>query len=184
MEIGGAETLVSQMCRLQREQGHDPCVYAVLSSRPRSANGCERKASLYRRTWAGTCQIPRGISFTSSKNRSPTWSIFITRRRRFMPPWLPEWPACPALFHTRHSLVGPPRRLIAELKYAYCGRLVATGSSVSAMQPPTTSRAFTAFRRERLCAFTTAQTRCYAWRKNSGRRRTDLRWFTLAGLSP
>src|ERR1039458_10582173 len=31
MEIGGAETLVSQMCRLQREQGHDPCVYAVAS---------------------------------------------------------------------------------------------------------------------------------------------------------
>src|ERR1019366_9470530 len=29
MEIGGAETLVSQMCRLQREQGHDPCVYAI-----------------------------------------------------------------------------------------------------------------------------------------------------------
>jgi hypothetical protein len=29
MEVGGAETLVSQMCHLQREQGHDPCVYAV-----------------------------------------------------------------------------------------------------------------------------------------------------------
>ena len=29
MEIGGAEMLVTQMCRLQREQGHDPCVYAI-----------------------------------------------------------------------------------------------------------------------------------------------------------
>ena len=29
MEVGGAETLVSQMCRLQREQGHEPSVYAV-----------------------------------------------------------------------------------------------------------------------------------------------------------
>ena len=29
MEVGGAETLVAQMCRLQREQGHDPCVYAI-----------------------------------------------------------------------------------------------------------------------------------------------------------
>ena len=29
MEVGGAETLVMQMCRLQREQGHDPCVYAI-----------------------------------------------------------------------------------------------------------------------------------------------------------
>ena len=28
-EIGGSQVLVSQMCRLQREQGHDPCVYVV-----------------------------------------------------------------------------------------------------------------------------------------------------------
>ncbi|HEY1210866.1 MAG TPA: glycosyltransferase, partial [Terracidiphilus sp.] len=34
MEIGGAETLVSQMCRLQRDQGHNPCVYAVLTLGP------------------------------------------------------------------------------------------------------------------------------------------------------
>ena len=29
MEVGGAETLVSQMCRLQREQGHEPAVFAI-----------------------------------------------------------------------------------------------------------------------------------------------------------
>lgn len=29
MEVGGAETLVAQLSRLQREQGHNPCVYAV-----------------------------------------------------------------------------------------------------------------------------------------------------------
>ncbi len=29
MEVGGAEMLVAQMCRLQREQGHEPQVYAV-----------------------------------------------------------------------------------------------------------------------------------------------------------
>ncbi len=29
MEVGGVETLVSQMCRLQREKGHDPSVYVV-----------------------------------------------------------------------------------------------------------------------------------------------------------
>src|SRR5208337_5222100 len=34
MEISGAETLVAQMCRLQREQGHDPSVYAVLALGP------------------------------------------------------------------------------------------------------------------------------------------------------
>src|ERR1039458_10240226 len=34
MEVGGAETLVSQMCRLQRKEGHDPCVYAVAALGP------------------------------------------------------------------------------------------------------------------------------------------------------
>ena len=34
MEGGGAETLVAQLCRLQREQGHDPRVYAVLTLGP------------------------------------------------------------------------------------------------------------------------------------------------------
>ena len=29
MEVGGAEPLDSQMCRLQRAEGHEPCVYAV-----------------------------------------------------------------------------------------------------------------------------------------------------------
>ena len=29
MEMGGAETLVSQMSGLQREAGHNPCVYAI-----------------------------------------------------------------------------------------------------------------------------------------------------------
>ena len=34
MEIGGAETLVSQMCRLQREQGHELSIYAVTTLGP------------------------------------------------------------------------------------------------------------------------------------------------------
>src|SRR5208337_1288707 len=34
MEVGGAETLVAQMCRLQREQGHDPSVFAIASLGP------------------------------------------------------------------------------------------------------------------------------------------------------
>jgi hypothetical protein len=34
MEVGGAETLVLQMCLLQREQGHDPRVYAVATLGP------------------------------------------------------------------------------------------------------------------------------------------------------
>ncbi len=29
MEVGGAEVLVAQMCKRQRELGHEPCVLAV-----------------------------------------------------------------------------------------------------------------------------------------------------------
>jgi len=34
MEVGGAETLVAQLCRLQREDGHDPSVHAILTLGP------------------------------------------------------------------------------------------------------------------------------------------------------
>lgn len=53
MEVGGAETLVSQMCWLQREQGHDPCVYAV-ASLGALGERMRKKAVPCNRTWAVT----------------------------------------------------------------------------------------------------------------------------------
>ncbi|MGP8226869.1 MAG: glycosyltransferase [Terracidiphilus sp.] len=118
MEVGGAETLVSQMCRLQREQGHDPCVYAVLSL---GALG-ER---MRKEGFAVQSHIGRHLSdsvrnffhiFKESRPdvvhlHNPTPTIYAAMAARLA--------GVPSIVSTRHSLVARPRRLIVELKYAY-----------------------------------------------------------------
>ena len=126
MEVGGAETLVLQMCRLQREQGHDPCVYAV-AGLGALGERCGRKASPCRRTWAGICRIPRGVSSESSRSRGPTLSIFITRRRRSMRPSAARMAGVPSIVSTRHSLVAPPHRDGCGVEVRRCSALLRLG---------------------------------------------------------
>ena len=118
MEIGGAETLVSQMCRLQREQGHDPRVYAIASLGPLGeqmrADGFAVQANLGQHLPDATRSFFR--TFKESRpdvvhlhNPTPTVYAAIAARTA----------GVPSIVSTRHSLVGPPRRFIAELKYAF-----------------------------------------------------------------
>jgi glycosyltransferase involved in cell wall biosynthesis len=121
LEVGGAEVLVSQMCQLQREQGHDVAVYAV------GALGAIGK------------QL-RGDGFTVVANvgkhlSDSTWNFYRLFRK-----------ACPDVVHThnptptiyaaiaarlagtssvistRHSLVSPPHNRVAEFKYSLAAR--------------------------------------------------------------
>ena len=117
MEVGGAETLVSQMCHLQREQGHDPCVYAVaalgaLGERMRE-DGFAVQANI------GLHLIDTARSFFRIFKESkpgvvhlhnPTPTIYATMAARMA--------GVPSIVSTRHSLVAPPRRLAVESKYA------------------------------------------------------------------
>lgn len=118
MEVGGAETLVSQMCRLQREQGHDPCVYAIgalgpLGERMRSegfivqpnvgAHLPDAARSFFRIFKAGRPDVVH--------LHNPTPTIYAAMAARIA--------GVPSVISTRHSLVAPPRRLAVELKYAF-----------------------------------------------------------------
>jgi glycosyltransferase involved in cell wall biosynthesis len=117
MEIGGAETLVSQMCRLQREQGHDPRVYAIAALGPLGermrADGFAVEANLGQHL----PDAARGFYRTFKESRpevvhlhNPTPTVYAAIAARMA--------GVPSIVSTRHSLVGPPRRLIVELKYA------------------------------------------------------------------
>lgn len=117
MEIGGAETLVSQMCRLQRMQGHDPRVYAIASLGPLGermrADGFVVEANLGRHLTDGARSFFR--IFKESRpdvvhlhNPTPTFYAAMVARMA----------GVRSIVSTRHSLVAPPRRLVAELKYA------------------------------------------------------------------
>jgi glycosyltransferase involved in cell wall biosynthesis len=117
MEVGGAETLVSQMCRLQREQGHDPSVYAV------AALGALGE-QMQKEGFAVQPNVGRHLA-DASRNffrifkestpdvvhlHNPTPTVYAAIAARMA--------GVPSIVSTRHSLVAPPRRLVVELKYA------------------------------------------------------------------
>jgi len=116
MEMGGAETLVLQMCRLQREQGHDPCVYAVAAL---GALGEQmRKEGFVVRAGMGKHLPDATRSFFRAFREerpdvvhlhNPTPTIYAALAARLT--------GVPGIVSTRHSLVAPPLDRVMELKY-------------------------------------------------------------------
>ena len=117
MEVGGVETLVSQMCRLQREQGHNPTVYVVgglgaLGEKLRR-DGFVVQPDMARNLADATRSFFR--IFKESRpdvvhlhNATPTiYAAFAARMA-----------GVASIVSTRHSLVARPRRLAVELRYA------------------------------------------------------------------
>lgn len=116
MEVGGAETLVSQLCRLQREGGHEPRVYAI------GALGV-----LGKRLRDEGFIVESGLG----KGLSNSVRIFYRLFRDFRPdavhvhnPTPTVYAAMPAklagvrtVVSTRHSLVASPHKHVGELKY-------------------------------------------------------------------
>jgi len=116
MEVGGAETLVRQMCHLQREQGHQPEVYAVaalgaLGERMR-AEGFLVRSNVGRHLVDASLHFLR--IFRSSRPdvvhlHNPTPTIYAAPAARLA--------GVRSIVSTRHSLVAPPRNLTMERKY-------------------------------------------------------------------
>lgn len=117
MDMGGAETLVSQMCQMQREQGHDPLIYAVaalgaLGERLR-AEGFAVQASVGLHLSDSTQVFFRLFKESRPDTvhiHNPTPTIYAALAARTV--------GVPSIISTRHSLVAPPHNLVAELKYA------------------------------------------------------------------
>ena len=117
MEVGGAETLVSQMCRLQREQGHDPRVYAIWALGALGEQ-LQRDGFVVQPHIGGSlANAPRALFqiFRSTRPsvvhlHNPTPTVYAAIAARMA--------GVPSIVSTRHSLVARPRRLVVELKYA------------------------------------------------------------------
>ncbi|MGA9129961.1 MAG: glycosyltransferase [Terracidiphilus sp.] len=117
MEIGGAETLVSQICRLQRQMGHDPRIYPVGSLGPLGAQMKEEGFIVQARIGRNLADAARNYlrifrdwhpDVVHLHNPTPTVYAGIAARMA----------GVPSIVSTRHSLVARPRRLIVEAKYA------------------------------------------------------------------
>lgn len=117
MDVGGAETIVAQMCRLQRDQGHDPRIYAVANLGALGEQMLQEGFSV--QTHLGM-SLPDGVRnfFRIFKEaqpdvvhlHNPTPTIYAAMPARMA--------GVPSILSTRHSLVAKPRNLTVELKYA------------------------------------------------------------------
>lgn len=117
MEVGGVETLVSQMCRVQREQGHDPRVYVVGSLGALGENLRKDGFVVQARVAMPLADaIPTFFRiFKESRPdvvhlHNPTPTIHAALSARVA--------GVPSVVSTRHSLVARPHRLKVELRYA------------------------------------------------------------------
>ena len=117
MEVGGAETLVAQMCRLQREQGHDPCVFAVATLGAFGERMREEGFAVQPNVGRHLPDATRNFYRIFKESRpdvvhlhNPTPTIYASVAARMA--------GVPSVISTRHSLVAPPRKVLAELKYA------------------------------------------------------------------
>ena len=121
MEVGGAETLVLQMCRLQREQGHDPCVYAVAALGALGEQMQEEGFVVQANVGKHMSDATRSFFGIFKKSRpdvvhlhNPTPTIYAAIPARMA--------GVPSIVSTRHSLVAPPHNAIMELKYGLAAR--------------------------------------------------------------
>ena len=121
MEVGGAETLVSQMCRLQREQGHDPSVFAVATLGPLGEQ--MRREGFFVQPNVGRHLLDATQNFFRIFKElrpdvvhlhNPTPTIYAAIPARMA--------GVPSIISTRHSLVAPPRKVVEEFKYAISAR--------------------------------------------------------------
>lgn len=117
MEVGGAETLVAQMCRLQREQGHDPSIYAIAKLGPLGEQLQGEGFFVQPHIGRHLADTARNFYRIFAQNRpdvvhthNPTPTIYASTSARLA--------GVPSVISTRHSLVAPPHKKMAEFKYA------------------------------------------------------------------
>ncbi len=117
MEIGGAETLVLQMCRLQREQGHDPSVYAVAALGPLGEE--MQKEGFQVRANLGRHLLDSARSFYCIFRESRPDIVHLHNTTPTIYAAIPARVAgVRSVVSTRHSLVAAPHQVMVELKYA------------------------------------------------------------------
>jgi len=117
MEVGGAETLVAQMCYGQRELGHAPCVLAVAALGSIGARLRDEGFSVQANVGSHLFDAVRNFYHLFKELRpdvvhlhNPTPTIYAALPARLA--------GAVSIVSTRHSLVAPPRKRTEELKYA------------------------------------------------------------------
>lgn len=121
MSVGGAETVVAQMCRLQRQQGHEPQVYAISQlgelGKNLQSEGFRVESDVGRHlvdSSLGFFRLLRAFKPDVAHLHDPTATIYAALAARLS--------GVPSVISTRHSLVAPPWNIVAERKYVIAAR--------------------------------------------------------------
>jgi glycosyltransferase involved in cell wall biosynthesis len=121
MEVGGAETIIALLCRLQRARGHCPSVYCLYEigvvGKRLEAEGFEIVLHL-RPTIAGLM----GSLYRGFKTSKPDVAHFHNATAAIMGAIPARMAGVKSVVVTRHGLVGPPYSLRRELKFAFACR--------------------------------------------------------------
>jgi glycosyltransferase involved in cell wall biosynthesis len=117
LEVGGVETLVAQMCKMQRDLGHEPIVFVIGSQgsigRQMLSDGFDVRGPSVGRLPAAVWNFYRLFKQTRPEvvhlhNPTPTSYASIAAKAA----------GVRCVVSTRHSLAGMPRRRVTEFKYA------------------------------------------------------------------
>lgn len=121
MDVGGAETLVAQMCGAQRARGHSPSVYAISALGVLGAT--MQQDGFLVRSHVGR-HLPDSMrQFLRLFRQSCPDVVHLHNPRPTIYAALPARMAgVTTIVSTRHSLVAPPHRWRTELKYACAAR--------------------------------------------------------------
>jgi glycosyltransferase involved in cell wall biosynthesis len=121
MEVGGVETLVAQMCSMQRSLGHELIVLVIGSVGPLGqrmlSEGFDVRAPSVGRLPGAVWKYYRILSqlhpdVVHLHNPTPTSFASIAAKAAHVP----------CVVSTRHGLAGKPRRRMTELKYGFSAR--------------------------------------------------------------
>src|ERR1700693_1285768 len=121
MEIGGAETIIALLCRLQRARGHRPSVYCLYEigavGKRLEAEGFEVTLH-FRRTVNGLM----GSLYRAFKRSKPDVAHCHNATAAIIGAIPARVAGVKSVVVTRHGLVGPPYSLRRELKFAFACR--------------------------------------------------------------
>ncbi|MGB6974722.1 MAG: glycosyltransferase [Terracidiphilus sp.] len=117
MEVGGAEVLVSQMCRSQRARGDEPTIYAVTTLGALGEKMREEGFTVHTQLGENLFEGLRNLQRAFRETRPDVVHLHNTMPTIYGAP-AARMAGVRRVLTTRHSLVAKPRRAVEELKYA------------------------------------------------------------------
>jgi glycosyltransferase involved in cell wall biosynthesis len=127
MDIGGAEVLVAQLCRLQQRRGHRPAVHCLLRKGP-LGEALERDGIAVSTAPPGRLERYRAIRSAIRRAR-PAVVHCHNANAAIQAALLARLAGVRAILTTRHGLVPPDQRRGREIKFwiaaRFCGSVVA-----------------------------------------------------------